>query len=644
MLTNELALAVRLVAFKEPVVLKSIPLEPALKSAVAAFKAPLPLTPPATSVALNVNAVPELALRVTRPAKLSFILTVPAVAFAVKLLAFKVPALAKSMLLEPAVRFAVAAFKLAVALMPPAASEAFSVNDVPLLAPRDTRPANVSLILTLPPVAFAVSVLELRDPVVAKSMLLEPAVRLAVAALRAPVALIPPAPLEAFRVKDVPWLAPRETRPANVSVTLTVPPVALAERVLAFSVATDAKSMLLVPAVRIAVAAFRLPVAFIPPAASDAFKVNEVPLLAPRDTRPANVSLMLTVPPVALAVNVLALSVAALAKSMLLVPAVRLALAAFRAPVALIPPAASDAFKVNEVPLLAPRDTRPANVSLILTVPPVAFAVKVLALMEPAPVKSILFEPAVKFAVAAFNAAVPLIPPAASEAFTVNDVPLLAPRLTTPANVSLMFTVPAVAFADSVLALREPVVAKSILPLPAVRLAVPALRTPLAVMPLAACASVKVNELALLAFNVISPFAVFVMVALPLFAVTVRLVAFMEPVVVKSMFPAPAVRSTLAALRAPFAVIPLLTWLSLSLNEVALLAFKVMLPLATSVTSAIPAPFAVIVRLVALVFAITIPAADPDVAVKLAVFNPVTASVDVTFPFTAERVIDVAAL
>ena len=99
--------------------------------------------------------------------------------------------------------------------MPPATLEAFRVNEVPWLAPSDTTPAKESLIFTVPPVALALSVLALREPAEAKSMLFVPALRLTVVALRAPVAFSPPAAFEALRVNDVPELAPSETSPAN---------------------------------------------------------------------------------------------------------------------------------------------------------------------------------------------------------------------------------------------------------------------------------------------------------------------------------------------------------------------------------------------------------------------------------------------
>lgn len=55
------AVTVRLVAFSEPLVLKSMPPLPELKLAVVAVKEPVALMPPTASDALSANNVPELA-------------------------------------------------------------------------------------------------------------------------------------------------------------------------------------------------------------------------------------------------------------------------------------------------------------------------------------------------------------------------------------------------------------------------------------------------------------------------------------------------------------------------------------------------------------------------------------------------------
>ena len=88
------------------------------------------------------------------------------------------------------------------------------------------------------------------------------------------------------------------------------------------------------------------------------------------------------------------------------------------------------------------------------------------------------------------------------------------------------------------------------------------------------------------------------------------------------------------------ALIPLPACVSLSVKDVALLPLTVITPLAVSVIAADPPPLAVTVRLVAVVEAMPIPPAAPDVTVNAAVFSPVVVSVDDTFPLTADSVID----
>src|SRR5437588_6052260 len=85
-------------------------------------------------------------------------------------------------------------------------------------------------------------------------------------------------------------------------------------------------------------------------------------------TVPTNVSFMST-EPVALAVNVDALSVLAPVKAMPSVPAVRVVVAEFRAPPAVIPLAAPLAFKVNDDPELAFKVMLVFAVSMIETEP-----------------------------------------------------------------------------------------------------------------------------------------------------------------------------------------------------------------------------------------------------------------------------------
>ena len=189
--TTPVELTVKLVAFVGFAADSEMPAVPAERSTVGELRSPVVVIPLAALVAFSVKAVPLLAPRLTTPAKVSLMLTVPAVALAVRLLALRVPPLAKSMLLEPAVRVAVPAFKLPVALIPPAPLEAFKVKVVPLLAPSETKPAKLSLILIVPPVELAARMLAFSEPPEAKSILPEPAASATVAALRTPLAVMP---------------------------------------------------------------------------------------------------------------------------------------------------------------------------------------------------------------------------------------------------------------------------------------------------------------------------------------------------------------------------------------------------------------------------------------------------------------------
>lgn len=125
----------------------------------------------------------------------------------VKLVAFKVPDELKSTPAVPEFKATVVAARLPVALIPPAASDAERVKDVPELAASWTTPTNVSLTLTMPVASAIVMLVAFSDPAVLKSIPPVPALKLVVAEARAPVAFIPPATFEAFKVKVEPELA-----------------------------------------------------------------------------------------------------------------------------------------------------------------------------------------------------------------------------------------------------------------------------------------------------------------------------------------------------------------------------------------------------------------------------------------------------
>lgn len=159
----------------------------------------------------------------------------------------------------------------------------------------------------------------------------------------------------ALTVKDEPapeLLALRVTVDPAVSKIFTVPDD-LAVSVVAFIELPPVKLMPPVPDRTSTVAELSAPVALIPPAAFDAFNVNDVPELAPSCTVPTNVSLTLTTPEVSVIVNVPAFRLPAVLKSTPPVPAFSVVVAAPRSPVALMPPAESLAFSVNDVPELA---------------------------------------------------------------------------------------------------------------------------------------------------------------------------------------------------------------------------------------------------------------------------------------------------
>lgn len=279
-LTTPVDPTVRFVEFKVADVVKSTPPVPAFKIAVVVPRLPVALMPPAASDAVNVNDVPELAASCTTPAKVSVTLTAPVASVMVRLVALSVPALLKSIPPVPAVRFALAEPRFPVALMPPPRFDALSVNDVPELAPSCTTPANVSLIMTAPVPSETVRVVAFNEPDVLKSTPPVPALNVVVAEASAPVALIPPAASEAFKIKDEPELALSETTPAKVSLTVTAPVESVMLNVAALVVPAALKSMPPVPAVNATVPEARLPVALIPPAAFEAFNVNAEPELA----------------------------------------------------------------------------------------------------------------------------------------------------------------------------------------------------------------------------------------------------------------------------------------------------------------------------------------------------------------------------
>ena len=125
-------------------------------------------------------------------------------------------------------------------------------------------------------------------------------------------------------------------------------------------------------------------------------------------------------------VNVVALIEFAPVKLMPPVPERTSTVAEFSAPVALIPPAAFDAFRAKVVPALAPSCTTPAKVSLTFTAPVASETVNVLAFSVPPVLKSMPPVPAINAVVAEARLPVALMPPAASLALSANEVPELA--------------------------------------------------------------------------------------------------------------------------------------------------------------------------------------------------------------------------
>ena len=194
---------------------------------------------------------------------------------------------------------------------------------------------------------------------------------------------------------------------------------------------------------------------------------------------------------------------------------------------------------------------------MILTVPPVAFAVKADALTEFAPVKLIPTVPAFKSAAAAVKAPAAVRPLAAWLAFNVNDVPELAFSVMLLLAISTIDTTP-VELAVRLVAFVELAADNMIPPVPAARLAVAAFNAPPVVIPLAAWFAFKVNDVPELAFSVIAPALVFTIDTAPV-ELAVNVEAF-KLLAAENVIPAvPAVKSAVAALRTPPAVMPLAT-------------------------------------------------------------------------------------
>lgn len=328
----------------------------------------------------------------------------------------------------------------------------------------------------------------------------------------------------AVRSIDVPVKAPKEFIDELVAVTVSdepelvfsvtwvkalstneTAPDELAVRDVAFTELAAAAVIPPVPDVKFAIGALSAPVVVIPPATSDARRVNDVAELVPSDTTPANVSLILTTPVASETVSAEAFSEPLALKSTPAVPELKLVVADANAPLAFMPPAAFDAFNVNELAALAPSDTTPANVSLMVTVPVASVIWSALLFNEPEVLKSTPPEPAVNVAVGVVSAAVPSIPPAALLAFTVNEVPMLGPSDITPAKVSRILTAPVASTMVSEFELSEPVELKSTPPVPAVMLTVGAAKAPVALTPPAAFDALSVSDEALPAFNEMTP-------------------------------------------------------------------------------------------------------------------------------------------
>jgi hypothetical protein len=304
--------------------------------------------------------------------------------------------------------------------IPPAGFDAVIVSDDAELAPNEAMPANVSLINTAAEGSLKLRLEAFVDPDVEKSIPPVPAVRLTVALSNAPVALMPPAAFDALSNSDDAEPPVRATAPARVSLISATPDV-FTVSVVAFNEPEVLMSIPAVPAIRLTVAEAMAPVPLIPPAASEAFSDNEPAEPAPTETTPANVSLMLTAPAASLKVSREALVLPVVEKSMPALPAVRLTVAAFKLPVAVIPLLAFEAIRVKALAEPPATATVPAKESVMVTLPVGLLTLIVLAFVEPLVVKSMPPVPADKLVIGVDSKPVPLMPPAGSEAVIVND-------------------------------------------------------------------------------------------------------------------------------------------------------------------------------------------------------------------------------
>ena len=226
----------------------------------------------------------------------------------------------------------------------------------------------------------------------------------------------------------------------------------------------------------------------------------------------------------------------------------------------------------------------PAAVSLNDTAP-VEAAVMVFALIEFAPANVIPAVPALKFTVAEFSAAAPVIPLAAPLAFNVNEVPELPFSVIALFAVSMSETTP-VEFAVSVVALMVLTPVKLIPFEPEVRLAVAAFKVPPPVIPLAPALAFRVNAEPELPFSVIA-FAVSIIETAPVeFAVKSVALTVFAPV--KLIPLVPAVRLVVAEFKTPAPVMLLLAPLAFSVNEVPELPFRLIAPFKLSMIDTAP--------------------------------------------------------
>lgn len=148
--------------------------------------------------------------------------------------------------------------------------------------------------------------------------------------------------------------------------------------------------------------------------------------------------------------------------------------------------------------------------------------------------------------------------------------------------------------------------------LPALRDVVAELRTPLPVIPDAAALAFSVNDEADDAVKVIAPLKVSTALTAPV-VLKVSFEAFSVLVPAKVIPPAPAVKLTVAELRAPAGTIPLAALFAFRVNEVPDEAFRLMVPALLSTTLTTPLEFAVSVE------------ADTDAPVASTVMPPVPA-------------------